>query len=245
MRRGEPGYVIARSFLLPWLSRYFRIHLEGLEEIPPQGPAIIAANHVSFFDPLAVAFAVHKRGRRPRFFAKAPLFEIPVFGWILRSARQIPVERGTAQAAASLDNALKAMKDGEVVVIFPEGTIPMDEDLRPLPPKTGMARLALKARAEIVPCATWGGQWIWGYHYGFKPKFRSESWVRLGTPIRLDEFRGREDDPAAWEEVGRMVMREVAVLRAGLESAKPWTRKPLARMGLRKKRKKEAASDAG
>ena len=236
----EPGYVLAKSILLPWLAGAFRSHFEGADNIPKTGPVIIAVNHISLFDPLIVAYAIHKNGRRPRFFAKSPLFSLPFVGWVLRSARQIRVERGSRNAVASLDHAVAAVTSGDVVVIFPEGTVPLDEEITPLPPKTGVARLALATGVDVIPCATWGGQWIWGYHVGFKPGFRKDVWVRFGRPISFSHLASRKDDPAAWDEVAKTVMDEVAVLLAGLKAAKPWIPHALSRSGRKRLEQKQA-----
>lgn len=236
--RPEPGYILARAILLPWLANSFKSHIEGVDHIPRRGPVIVAVNHISLFDPLIVAYAIDRYGRHPRFFAKASLFSVPLVGPVLRSARQIKVERGTRTAVASLDHAVEAIERGEVVVIFPEGTVPLDEEITPLEPKTGVARLALATGAEVIPCATWGGQWIWGYHVGFKPGWGKDVWVRFGKPISFSHLRERKDDPGAWDEVTKVVMDEIAVLAAGLKAAKPWQPRPLARSGRKKLAKK-------
>lgn len=218
----EPGYAIARSVLVPWISTWFKCHFEGTEHIPAKGPAIIAPNHISYFDPLVLAWAIHKSGRRPRFLAKSGLFRLPLVGWILKTARQIPVERGTRSAPQSLEAAEKALADGEVLVVFPEGTTTTAPDLAPLQPKTGIARLALKTGLPVIPCATWGGQWFWTKHLGVKPGPGKDVWVRFGPPIYFKQYEGREEDREAWTEVVEKVMEEIGILRAGLEAAKPW-----------------------
>lgn len=233
----EPGYFIAKNLLVPWVAGFHRFDFEGTGQIPEIGPAIIASNHVSLFDPLAVGYTVHKHGRRPRFLAKSSLFEAPVVGWVLSTANQIRVDRGTPSAPASLEHAVNAIENGEVVVIFPEGTTTKAEDLTPLPPKTGVARLALRTGLSVIPCATWGGQWVWGYHMGFRPSVGKDIWVHLGEPISFKEYEGREDDPDAWNEVSHKVMGEIEALCAPLRAAKPWTPRPLTKRAQRKLRK--------
>jgi len=222
----EAGYGFAKAIIVPWMKLH-RTHIEGREHIPSQGPAIIAVNHPSLFDPFAVAYALDNAGRRPRFLAKSSLFEVPVTGGILRGARQIRVDRGTASAPASLVHAEQAIADGEVVVIFPEGTISLEPDLSPLSPKSGVARLALATGAPLIPCATWGGQWVWGYHLGFNPAPGKEVWVRFGPSIDIKRYMDLEQDPKLWDDVSRMVMSEIAVLLASLKAAKPWTPVPV------------------
>ena len=134
------------------LRVYFRWHLEGLEYIPKDAAALVASNHLSYLDGLAVAYGVHRAGRRPRFLTKAGLFNVPVIGAALKAIGQIPVNRGTRDAPQSLDNADAALKAGEVVVVFPEGTTSTAPDLAMGKAKTGTARLALQSGMDVVPC---------------------------------------------------------------------------------------------
>ncbi|MEO7803681.1 MAG: lysophospholipid acyltransferase family protein, partial [Actinomycetota bacterium] len=218
-------YAVAKSIVLPWLSMWFKTHIEGSESIPVKGPVLIAVNHVSLFDPFAVAYAIDRRGRHPRFLVKSTLFRIPGVSWILRSAGQVRVDRGTPEAPWSLQHAERALAEGELIVIFPEGTISREADLEPLEPKTGLARLALSTGIPVIPCATWGGQWVWSYHMGFRPGPGKDVWVRFGSPLKFEGYEKRKDDPQAWAEVGREVMDEIEILKAGMRSAKPWVAK--------------------
>lgn len=230
----EPGYAVAKAIIWPWLTVWFSNHIEGSESVPTTGSALIAVNHVSLFDPLAVAYAIDRLGRHPRFLAKSSLFHVPFVSWVLRSARQVRVDRGTSSAPWSLDHATSALADGEIIVIFPEGTISRSPDLEPLQPKTGLARLALSTGVPVIPCATWGGQWVWSYHMGFRPGPGKDVWVRFGSPMSFDGFRGRQDEPKAWAEIGSLVMDEIEVLKAGMQAAKPWVARQVRARYLRK-----------
>lgn len=207
----------------PWMRVWFRWHFEGLEHVPATGPAIIASNHVSYLDGLAVAYAIYRAGRRARFLAKSGLFKVPVVGWVLRTGGQIPVERGTRAAPQSLARAEDSLARGEVVVVFPEGTTTTSPDLRPLRPKSGVARLALRSGVDVIPCATWGGQWFWTKHLGVRPGPGKEVWVRFGPPVSFEAYAGREEDRRAWQEVADAIMGEIGVLLAGLKAARPWS----------------------
>ena len=135
----------------------FKRDWRHIERIPKDGPAIIAVNHVSYADPFVVARLVWDAGRIPRFLGKAPLFEVPVVGTILSAAGQIPVRRATRAAADSLDDAVAALRAGEIVVIYPEGTVTRDPDFWPIVGKTGVARLALLApQVPLIPVGQWG-----------------------------------------------------------------------------------------
>jgi 1-acyl-sn-glycerol-3-phosphate acyltransferase len=233
----EPGYTLLAALVPPWVRLWFRASIEGAEHIPASGPAIVAANHLSYLDPLLVGWAVHAAGRRPRFLAKSELFGVPVVRSVLRSSGQIPVRRGTRDAAASLSEAEAALGRGECVLIFPEGTSRTSPELTPLPPKTGVARLALACRAPVIPCATWGGQWFWTKHLGVRPGPRKEMWIRFGRPMRFDD-RPSPGGRDVWHEVAGEVMQEIEVLLAGARAAKPWPPTPPRRRYLEKQARK-------
>jgi 1-acyl-sn-glycerol-3-phosphate acyltransferase len=212
-----------KAVLRPALAAWFDWHIDGTANLPREGPAIVAVNHLSYLDPLAVGYALDVNHRRPRFLAKAELFEAPVVGWVVRSAKQIKVDRGGRFALRSLRYAEKALAEGEVVVIFPEGTSTTNPDMSPGRPKSGVARLALVTGAPVIPCATWGGQWVWTKHLGINPGPGKDVWVRFGEPVALDAYEGRADDPQAWREVTRLIFEEILVVLAGLKAVKPWT----------------------
>jgi len=114
--------------LFPIDSLLFRIRWHNLARMTPpsEGGVIIALNHVSHIDTVLMARMVWSSGRVPRFMIKAGMFTKPLLGQIMRGAAQIPVHRGTTDAAASLDDAVTALARGEAVVIYPEGTITKD-----------------------------------------------------------------------------------------------------------------------
>jgi 1-acyl-sn-glycerol-3-phosphate acyltransferase len=168
--------------VVPALAVWFRWTVEGAGNIPAHGPAILACNHVSYLDPLALGFVVDRAGRRPRFLAKSELFRDRRIGWVLRATRQIEVKRGTSRAAAALDDAFDALARGEVVVIFPEGTVTTHPDLEPMAAKSGAVRLALRTRAPVIPCAVWGTANVWPKGYAHRWRPRQQIWCsRRGT----------------------------------------------------------------
>ena len=124
------------------------------EHIPASGPVILASNHVSYLDPLTLAYVADQRGRRVRFLAKAELFDKPGLGALLRAAHQIPVQRGRATPRTRSTAAVDALGRGECVAVFPEGTI--SADLEPMRGKSGTARLAKAAGVAVDPVGLWG-----------------------------------------------------------------------------------------
>jgi 1-acyl-sn-glycerol-3-phosphate acyltransferase len=175
----------AAAGILQWPLRYrLRWSIEGLDEIPERGGLILASNHISYLDPLVLGYVARQRNRRVRFLAKAELFAKPVLGYLLRNARQIPVQRRTSHAADALVGGLDALAHGECVAVFPEGTI--SPDLNPMPGHTGTARLAALAGVPVVPVGLWGS-------HRMATKGRDPSWriapaqsVVIGAPLGVD-----------------------------------------------------------
>src|SRR5262245_19740558 len=162
-----------------------------MSRLPKTGGVIIAANHMSEFDPLVIAHFVYDSGRWPQFLAKSTLFKVPVLGPIVRSVRQIPVHRGTVDASKALDAAIAAIGRGEAVIIYPEGTTPKSGDLWPRRGKTGIARLWLETGVPVIPVASWGAEQIFDPRVRkFRPKPRTPVTVRAGAPIDLSKFVG-------------------------------------------------------
>jgi 1-acyl-sn-glycerol-3-phosphate acyltransferase len=219
----ESTYLLAKGILKPWLATWFRWHIEGIENIPRTSPAILAINHIAYLDPLAAAYVVDKAKRVPRFLAKAELFEDKRIAWILRGAGQISVKRGSKDAPMALDNALTALEKGEVIVIFPEGTITTDPDLNPMEGKTGLARLALAGTAPVIPIALWGTANIWPKGYGKRWRPRQDILVRVGEPMHLHGDANSRDD---WRRVMAEVMDRITLLVASIRPAVPDRRRP-------------------
>ena len=115
-------------------------------------------NHISHVDPLTAAHFVYDHGRIPRYLAKSGLFKNKALGAFLRGAGQIPVERLSKNADGAYDAAVAAVRAGECVVVYPEGTITRDPDLWPMTGKSGAARIALATGCPVIPVGQWGAQ---------------------------------------------------------------------------------------
>jgi len=208
----------------PLLITVFRPWIVGRENIPKKGGAILAFNHIASVDPFATALAVDRAGRRPRYLAKSELFQDKRIAWILKGAGQIEVKRGTREAPMALDNAVAALERGEIVVVFPEGTITDDPDLKMIAPKSGTARLALLSGAPLIPCAVWGTQNVWtkGHEKHWWPPGQ-DILVRVGTPMEVSGDPGSRED---WTRVGQELVREMESLIASLRPIVPDRRGP-------------------
>jgi len=144
------AYHLIRAVVKPFVRLWFRFHYEGAEHIPATGPVIIAPNHKSFFDTFFIGVA---SPRPVRFMAKSELMK-GIMGWLFVRLGAFPVERGGSDALA-IETAHYLLEQGEVLVIFPEGT--RVEDPHALgSPHHGAGRLALDTGAPIVPSAITG-----------------------------------------------------------------------------------------
>ena len=192
-----------------------RRRFEGLEHIPDSGPVLVVCNHVSYLDPIYTAVFVRHRGRIPRFLAKAGLWRVPLVRQVLTGAGQIPVYRGQPEAGDSLRAADEALSAGKAVLIYPEGTITRDPQYWPMVARTGVARLALRTGAPVVPVAHWGTQRVYDhYRRRFRPVPRADVVVRAGAPVNLCQFRHRPVDRQVLHEVTERVMGAVRDLLA-------------------------------
>jgi 1-acyl-sn-glycerol-3-phosphate acyltransferase len=215
-------YRIVRAFLVPFMRLGWRWRFIDLHKIPAEGPVIIAANHISYFDPFSHVLCVNAAGRIQRVFAKAELFKNPILRWILLSAKMIPVKRGSGEQGP-VEAARQALSEGSLVVLYPEATLTNRPDLLPMRGKTGVARLALSSGIPVTPVAIWGSQWV--IPPGRK-KFRIKGWrtlvmLKVGDPMRFDELLGRQDDPDARRDVTDRVMKELERLVVDLQGLHP------------------------
>src|SRR5206468_9279832 len=172
---------------------------------------------ISYLDPIANAYAVVRAGRRPRFLAKDDLFSIPVVGRVIGGAKQIPVRRGT-RGHSPLGLAERAIEAGEVVVIYPEGTVTTRPDGLPMGGKTGAVRLSLATGVPITPMASWGSAAVWQKSGPGSLKPRRPIWVKVGALIGPSEPRiGSEDFDAVKRRTAELMeaITEIALdLRA-------------------------------
>jgi 1-acyl-sn-glycerol-3-phosphate acyltransferase len=201
----RPLYALARIVLSPLLRFWFRLHVEGAENVPAEGPAIVAPNHKSFLDAFFVGLA---QKRHVRFMAKVELFTGPL-AWLFPRLGAFPVRRGESDAEA-LDTARAVLRGGGLLVVFPEGTR-VDEPDALGSPHHGAGRLAFETGAPIVPTAIVGTSHLW---LGPIPKPRRVQ-VSFLEPVPLADLdAGREalagliDEevwPAVQQEYGRLV----------------------------------------
>ena len=173
------------------------IRVEGRENLPEQGPYILVSNHISWYDPPALEFAL---GLPIRYMAKVELFRVPLIGGILRAIGNFPVRRGEADRGA-IDTALRVLAAGQILGFFPEGTRSRTGALRRAKP--GVAFLARRSGAPLVPLAISGTP-----QAGFPVIPRGKMLVRIGEPFRVADLSTIGDDQA----VADAIMARVAKL---------------------------------
>src|SRR5215207_6807193 len=166
-----PVIAFARSvFALQGL----RFTLRGTEHVPRSGGAVLAMNHIGYFDFTYAGYAAVPARRRVRFMAKQEVFTHPVAGPLMRGMRHIPVDRSLG--AGSYRAAVAALRSGELVGVFPEATISRSFELKEF--KTGAARVAAEAEVPLLPVVIWGSQRVW-------TKGRPRHLGRTRTPVSV------------------------------------------------------------
>lgn len=157
------------------VSLFFRVERVGEGNLPEDGACVACINHISMFDPIVVSSVVN---RPIRYIGKEELFKIPVVGWYLKSINVIPIKRGAADIGA-VKASLKALKNGEVLGIFPTGTREKKNPNAKVKP--GAALIAFKANVPIIPI-----------HIDSKYRIFSKVRITVGSPIDFSEYEGRK-----------------------------------------------------
>ncbi len=142
-----------------WKILGLKLDFQGIEHLPDRnhGGAIIAINHISYLDFALAGTAALPMKRYVRFMAKKELFDNKFAGPLLRGMHHISVDR--SNGSASFVQALRALRDGEIIGIFPEGTISVSFEIKEL--KSGVVRLAQGAGVPVIPTIIWGSQRLW------------------------------------------------------------------------------------
>jgi 1-acyl-sn-glycerol-3-phosphate acyltransferase len=190
----SPVYLLAAAISWPFVKVGFRLRARGVENLPGGG-FVLAANHTSNFDPWPLGIPLFP-ARQVRFMAKSELFN-PILKPILVGGGAFPVRRGEADVDA-INRAVELVRDGEIVVMFPEGTRRKKGLRKKYEPRahTGTARIALAANVPLVPAAIKGTDRLTRL---------GPLRVAYGPPIPLDDLRGREIAPAAREATERLM----------------------------------------
>jgi 1-acyl-sn-glycerol-3-phosphate acyltransferase len=193
-------YWLLKVLLTPVLKFFYRVRTEGLDDVPKDGPLILASNHVSFCDSIFLPMVLR---RRVTFVAKAEYFEDPKTAWFFRAVGQIPIKReGGSASQRALASAQEVLDRGGVFGIYPEGT--RSPDGRLYKGHTGVARLALACRAPVMAVAMIGTREA--QPIGAKPRLFMPITVRFSPPLSFDRFQDHQDDPLVLRQITDEIM---------------------------------------
>ena len=192
-----PPVVVAIKLFWKYLG--LRFDFQGVNHIPRKGGAILSINHVGYLDFALTGTAALPTDRYVRFMAKKEVFDNKLAGPLMRGMHHICVDRNSG--SASFVAALRALRAGEIVGIFPEGTISVSFEIKEL--KSGAVRLAMAAGVPVIPTIVWGSQRIWTKKV--KRNLRREKIpiiVEFGEPLYFD----KQSDVEASESLLRETM---------------------------------------
>jgi 1-acyl-sn-glycerol-3-phosphate acyltransferase len=179
----------------PWVRGWGRLEVAGLEAMPARGPVLLAGNHDSNMDPVAIGVAALPQ-RQIRALAKSSLWRIPGLGPILNGMGQVPIDRGAGDAHA-LDRAIDELRGGTCIGVFPEGTISRGWTLRA---RSGVGRLALAVPEATIVCVAVTGT----VDFARFPK---------RPQVRVEFFRPADGQPAPGEDAMAISARLIAEIR--------------------------------
>jgi len=198
-----PVIVLIKSF---WKYLGLKFEFQGQDNVPRKGGAILAINHTSYFDFALAGTAALPAKRYVRFMAKKEIFNNKIAGPLMRGMHHINVDR--SNGSASFVAALRSLAAGEIIGIFPEGTISTSFEIKEL--KSGAVRLAIGAGVPVIPTIVWGGQRV--YTKGLKPNFKRNKFpviVSFGQPISYSRDTDVEVAEKHLREVMMQLLRDV------------------------------------
>jgi len=199
-----PPVVVAIKLFWKYLG--LRFDFQGVHHIPRDGGAILSINHVGYLDFALTGTAALPTGRYVRFMAKKEVFDNKLAGPLMRGMHHICVDRSSG--SASFVAALRALRAGEIVGIFPEGTISVSFEIKEL--KSGAVRLAMAAGVPVIPTIVWGSQRIWTKKV--KRNLRREKFpvtVAFGEPLYFDKQSDVEASESLLRETMIAMLHEV------------------------------------
>lgn len=206
--RMELVYGVSHYALATLYAMFFRGEVAGTENIPRTGAFLIAANHASHLDPPFIGSQVP---RQMSFFARKTLWKGGAASWWLDTVGTIPVDRDGGQDVGALKRVLRALADGRVMILFPEGTRSVDGRLQPAKPGVGF--MACRTQVPVLPARIFGSFEAFGKGAKF-PKAGVPVTVVFGKPILPTAY----DDPRAGKEryqiASERIMAEIAKLQA-------------------------------
>ena len=200
------------QIFLPRIMPLFDFRVVGKEGVPPTEGVILAANHVSYVDPLFIGVALVER--QLHFLAKEELFRSPLFGSLIRGLHAFPVRRGQGDTGA-IRHCLRLLAEGEMLLMFPEGT--RGDGMALLEAEGGIGFLAARSGCPVVPVYVQGTDHVLPRGKRI-PRLRPVT-VYFGRPLRLAAETNRKESRWSYRQLSEQVMKEIVALRVRAHSA--------------------------
>lgn len=206
----DPLYGFCHYVLTVLYDMFFRGDVAGLENLPKDGPFLIASNHASHLDPPFVGCHVP---RQMAFFARKTLWHGPVATWWLNGVGAIPVDRDGGSDVSAIKNVLRTLQSGKALTLFPEGTRSPDGALQPA--KSGVGMIACRSRVPVVPARIFNSHVAFGRDGRLRPGTRVS--IVYGRPLQPAEY----DDPKAGKERYQLASEKIMAAIAKLGEPRP------------------------
>ena len=216
-KSNEPGFKETRAVKIayplikrtvgPLVTRIWIDQVEGLENIPKEGPVVVASNHQSYFDFICFVAA---SPRKIHYLAAEKFYKNRLWKPVMNATGQIKVERTSHEKSEVYEKVYSALSQGEMIGIFPEGTRSANGEIQK--PYTGVAKFALNAQVPVLPVGIIGTYNIMSRH-DKRPKFRgAKAKIRIGKPIYFSEYYGQKLSQDVYGQVTDKIMSQVAQL---------------------------------
>jgi 1-acyl-sn-glycerol-3-phosphate acyltransferase len=208
--------------LRPFVRLLYKVEVTGTENLPKSGGYVLAANHVTTLDALAVAYMMYFRlHRAPHFLAKEGLFRTPIVGPVLLACGQIPVFRSGRNNTDPMQSAYDVLNAGHTIGIFPEGTLTREPNQWPMRARTGAIRLSLETGVPIIPVGQWGTEAVMEtYSSKIRPKPWHKVRIVIGKPISMDPYKDKKMSTEDLVELSDQVMVEITKIVEELRGEK-------------------------
>lgn len=203
-------YFIGWSLFFLFFRFYLNVKVVGRKNIPPKGSFVFASNHASYLDPILLGTSIY---RSLNYMAREDLFEKKFFAWALPKVQTFPVKRGAGDIGA-IKQALRLLKTGKPLVIFPEGT--RSEDNRLQQGKPGIGFIVAKSGVPVVPAYIEGS--FDALPRGVKTLKRYNVKVYIGKPIDFGGIAGIDRDRDSYQRISDMIMTSIADLKHSCEA---------------------------
>ncbi|MBL7197919.1 MAG: 1-acyl-sn-glycerol-3-phosphate acyltransferase [Candidatus Omnitrophica bacterium] len=195
-------YTITVVILIVIFKLFFRIRIQGLDNIPTQGAFILASNHNSYLDPPILAVGCYRKKRKLSFLAKQELFHNRIFGWYIKKLGAFPIRRNWGDISA-IKESIRRIRNGQPLVIFPEGGRSLDGKIKEGFP--GIALLASKTKIPVIPAFIKGSDCV--LDGGIKSLRFCRIYIKFGKPLIF--YRER---PQYYSEVTDRIMTSIGEL---------------------------------